>query len=102
MMQKKRAVTNRLYGANGGWAAVRSVQFDGTAHVYGEPYSQVSPIVSAQEWQDMLAWCVETFGPSGTEEKPGVWSRDQRWYANNARFLFRNDQDRDWFLLRWQ
>lgn len=30
----------------------------------------------------------------------GVWTPDQRWYANNAKFWFRNPKDRDWFVLR--
>ena len=50
-------------------------------------------------WRNMLAWCVETFGPSA---EMGVWEPGARWYANNAKFWFRNAEDRTLFLLRWQ
>ena len=50
------------------------------------------------KWQDMIEWMVKTFGPTA---KDGVWTADQRWYANNAKFWFRNAKDRDWFVLRW-
>ncbi len=92
----------RLYGANGGWAAMRSLEYSGIATIYGEPYHQISPIVSSGEWNQMIDWCVETFGPSGTESSPGVWSPNQLWYANSAKFLFREEQHRDLFLLKWQ
>ncbi len=48
-------------------------------------------------WDDMLEWCIKTFGPS-----QGVWeSSEERWYCNNARFYFRNKKDRDWFIVRF-
>lgn len=48
-------------------------------------------------WDDMLEWCIKTFGPS-----QGVWdSSKERWYCNNARFYFRNKKDRDWFVVRF-
>jgi hypothetical protein len=49
-------------------------------------------------WRDMLEWCVEVFGPSA---EMGVWEPGARWYANNAKFWFRNAEDRTAFLLRW-
>jgi hypothetical protein len=94
-------MTNTLHRTSGGWVAIRHINYDGTATVYGIPYHQITPIISAGEWNDMLAWCVSTFGPSGTENKPGVWSVDERWYANSAKFLFKDKQDCEWFLLRW-
>jgi len=93
---------SKLYGANGGWAAERSVIFSGMATVYGIPYYQIDPVVSAQEWPDMMTWCVENFGASGSEEWPGVWSASQRWYANNGRFFFLSEKDLNLFLLRWK
>ena len=103
-MIKKTRLTNKemLFGTNGGWAAMRSVNYDGMGSVYGIPYYQVTPIVSSGKWNDMLAWCVSTFGPSGTENKPGVWTPNERWYANNAKFFFRDKADCEWFLLRFQ
>lgn len=101
IMRKKRQMTNRLYGANGGWAAIREIKLDGIAHVYASAYYQITPIVSAGEWDSIIEWCTNTFGPSGTQEKPGVWSMDQRWYVNNARLLFKEEKDCQWFMLRW-
>lgn len=101
-MIKKRNMTNRLYGANGGWAAIRSVEYNGLGKVYDAFYHQISPVVSSGEWNQMVEWCMNTFGPSGTQDKPGVWSPNERWYVNNARFWFRDDADRDWFMLKWR
>lgn len=76
--------------------------------VYGARYYVIHPVPEwdldgdwggAYTWNRMVEWMVETFGPTA---KDGVWTPGQRWYTNNARFYFRNEQDRDWFLLRWQ
>lgn len=65
--------------------------------VYGARYLTVHPKNSTQ-WNEMMEWMVETFGPSAVD---GVWTPNMRWYANNAKFWFRNQKDRDWFVLRW-
>lgn len=52
-----------------------------------------------QHWNDMTAWCVETYGPTPED---GVWTPNSRWYANNAKFWFRNEVDRTLFVLKWQ
>jgi hypothetical protein len=65
--------------------------------VYGARYLTVRP-TNGTRWDDMTEWMVKTFGPSAWD---GVWTPDQRWYANNAKFWFRNAKDRDWFVLRW-
>jgi hypothetical protein len=101
-MIKKRQMTNKLYGSNGGWAAMRSINYSGIAHVYDMPYHQIDPIISSGEWNNLIDWCVNTFGPSGTSGAPGVWTPGDRWYANNAKFFFRDKTDCEWFLLRWQ
>lgn len=67
------------------------------------PYYVVQPIgwMNASEnhqWHNMVGWCVETFGPTSDD---GVWTAGQRWYVNNARFWFKEEKDRDWFILRW-
>jgi hypothetical protein len=49
-------------------------------------------------WNDMIEWATDTFGPT---PKDGVWSPGARWYVNNARFWFREECDREWFVLRW-
>jgi hypothetical protein len=72
-----------------------------TGTVFGKEYLTVAPMNAEGMWSDMMAWMVDSFGPSGTPENPGCWSLDQRWYANNARFWFRDQKDRDWFVLRW-
>ncbi len=46
----------------------------------------------------MIEWCVEVFGPSA---KMGVWQPGSRWYANNAKFWFREEEDAIMFILRW-
>ena len=52
-----------------------------------------------QVWNEMVAWCVECFGQAGD-----VWDREpvcHRWYVNNARFWFREQEDAIMFILRW-
>ena len=81
-----------------------------TNTVYGKRYYTVQPQwvpdrngFYSQEWNDMLAWCIETFG----ESKSRIWGENpipepmERWYVNNAKFWFRDQKDRDWFTLRW-
>jgi hypothetical protein len=69
-----------------------------TGTVFGQEYLTVAPMNAEGLWPDMMSWMVETFGPSARD---GVWTPDQRWYANNAKFWFRDQKDRDWFVLRW-
>jgi hypothetical protein len=74
-----------------------------TGTVLGQTYYTIQPLGWAWtfdniEWHHMVAWCVETFGPTS---KDGVWTPDQRWYVNNAKFWFKEAKDRDWFTLRW-
>jgi len=69
-----------------------------TGRVFGHDYLTVAPMNAEGQWNDMIEWMVKTFGPTA---KDGVWTADQRWYANNAKFWFREAKDRDWFVLRW-
>lgn len=73
--------------------------------VYGEQYWTVMPLFPAHaptwfktEWDEMLTWCVSTFGPTPED---GVWTPAARWYVNSAKFWFKDAADRDWFVLRW-
>ena len=66
--------------------------------VFGHEYLTVAPMNAEGQWSDMMEWMIKTFGPTA---KDGVWTADQRWYANNAKFWFRDQKDRDWFVLRW-
>jgi hypothetical protein len=52
-----------------------------------------------QDWNDMMAWCVATYGPSPDD---GVWTPGARWYANNAKFWFLNELDLALFVLKWK
>jgi hypothetical protein len=65
--------------------------------VYGQKYLTVHP-TSGNRWNEMMDWTVKTFGPSAID---GVWTPDQRWYANNAKFWFRDAKDLEWFMLKW-
>ena len=65
--------------------------------VYGARYLTVHP-TNGTRWDDMTVWMVKTFGPSAWN---GVWTPDQRWYANNAKFWFRDEKDLTMFILRW-
>lgn len=65
--------------------------------VYGARYLTVHPS-NSWHWNEMMAWMVETFGPTAHD---GVWTPNMRWYANNAKFWFRNEKDLTMFLLRW-
>jgi len=65
--------------------------------VYGARYLTVHPTNGAK-WNDMMAWMVETFGPTAHD---GVWTPSMRWYANNAKFWFRNEADQLLFVLKW-
>jgi len=77
--------------------------------VYGARYWTVKPIPSwelyhddwggVDIWNSMFEWCIDTFGPTPDD---GVWTPGSRWYVNNAKFWFRTEADRDWFLLRWK
>ena len=49
--------------------------------VYGQKYRTVGPQSGAQ-WDAMMSWMIETFGPTAQD---GIWTPDQRWYANNSR-----------------
>jgi hypothetical protein len=65
--------------------------------VYGARYLTVHPD-NGRQWNEMMDWMVETFGPSADD---GVWTPRMRWYANNSKFWFRNEEDRTLFILRW-
>jgi len=72
--------------------------------VYGSRYYTVEPI--GGNWLEMEKWCGKTFGPGSTK----VWQHDMskapapelRWYMNNRKFCFRNEQDRMIFFLKWR
>ena len=69
---------------------------------HGDTYYYVKPegwtvLIDKLPWDNMIQYCVDTFGPS-----EGIWVPGERWYVNSARFYFKNPSDRTLFLLRWQ
>lgn len=69
-----------------------------TGKVFGETYHVAKPINAEHKWPAMMAWMIETFGPTA---KDGIWTPHQTWYANNARFWFRHREDLLLFTLKW-
>jgi hypothetical protein len=94
--QMAKAIDDELLMTTMGWHKLELSE--GT--VYGAKYLTVHPN-NGWHWNEMMEWMIATFGPSGTPENPGCWTPDQRWYANNAKFWFRNEKDRTMFILRW-
>ena len=80
-----------------------------TGTIYGLRYYTVEPKnLEWQEtramWEDMLLWCHNQFGETGSlwrETKNLTPEPNQRWYANDRKFWFRDEADRTMFLLRW-
>ena len=67
--------------------------------VYGSRYYIARISYGGGKWTEMRQWCVDTLGPS---PKDGVFTPGARWYDNDSAFWFRNLEDRNWFILRWQ
>ena len=70
--------------------------------VYGSRYHCVEPVGGS--WIEMQEWCLNQFGDSGkhiwgSNETP---SPQERWYMNNRKFWFRDEQDRLMFVMRWR
>ena len=70
--------------------------------VFGAKYFTVEPI--GGNWKDMEAWAKQSFGePADIWEKDKfMWPECGRWYMNNRKFWFRNERDRDWFIIKWR
>jgi hypothetical protein len=68
--------------------------------IFGKRYYTASPN-DARQWGIMTSWMYKTFGPSGTPNRPGCWTPNERWYANDSKFWIRDDKDWTLFLLRW-
>jgi hypothetical protein len=71
--------------------------------VYGVRYYCIEPV--GGNWLDMETWCLDTYGNPGSlwqETKNLTPELNQRWYMNDRRFWFRNQRDRDWFIIKWR
>lgn len=72
--------------------------------LHGARYWTVHPVIEPvwdqdpEIWHKMMQWMLDNFGPSAAN---GVWTPGYPWYANNARFWFRNEADMLLFVLRW-
>jgi hypothetical protein len=64
----------------------------------GAHFYTVEPI--GGNWLDMETWCIKTFG-SSTDVWDFKMDNVGRWYANDRKFWFRNEQDRTLFILKW-
>ena len=70
--------------------------------IYGARYYCVEPV--GGNWLEMETWCLDTYGSTSSiwkETKSLTPEPLKRWYMNNRKFWFRNERDRNWFILRW-
>ena len=91
--QMAKAIDDELLMTTMGWHTLELSE--GT--VYGAKYLTVHPN-NGWHWNEMMEWMIATFGPTAHD---GVWTPNMRWYANNAKFWFRNEKDLTMFILRW-
>lgn len=74
--------------------------------VYGKRYHCVEPV--GGNWLEMEKWAIKTFGESGS-----IWDHrhpadhqtpmpNARWYMNNRKFWFLNEQDQMMFVMKWR
>lgn len=69
--------------------------------VYGSRYYCVEPV--GGNWWEMEKWCKATMGrESSIWEDREVPEPNFRWYMNNRKFWFRDEKDRDMFILKWR
>ena len=73
--------------------------------VYGARYYCVEPV--GGNWREMEDWCIRTYGKT----TGSIWAQEvdkttplinERWYANNRKFWFRNEADRTLFMMKWR
>ena len=78
----------------------RLVLSEGT--VYGSRYYCVEPFGGS--WLEMELWCMKAFDAT----TGSIWAEKKapepamRWYMNNRKFWFRDEQDRMLFVLKWR
>ena len=56
------------------------------------------PRHSPAHWDEVEAWCLETFGP------PNPWAEERdphRWHASARKYYFRREADRTMFIMKW-
>lgn len=68
--------------------------------VHGARYYCVEPV--GGNWMEMETWCLDTYGNCGSAwDKNNAPEANARWYMNDRRFWFRNERDRNWFIMKW-
>lgn len=72
--------------------------------IFGARYYTVEPTFGSGKWFEMEEWCITAFGKVSNiwGTSADTWRDNKRWYMNNNKFWFRNEEDRNWFMLRWQ
>lgn len=71
--------------------------------IFGARYYTVEP-KWCNVWAEMEQWGIDTFGPVSNVwgTSADTWMDNRRWYMNDRKFWFRTEEDRNWFMLRWQ
>lgn len=70
--------------------------------IYGARYHTVEVVYGGDKWKEMEEWCTSAFGPVSSVWKSEKLIDNRRWYVNNSKFWFRNEEDRSWFMLRFE
>lgn len=72
-------------------------------HACSTWYWAIPPHDLSIPWEDMIDrnkeiqnWCDEIYGDKGDWSDP-----DCRWWASNRKYIFKNEEDRTMFVLRW-
>lgn len=70
--------------------------------VYGSRYYCVEPI--GGNWKKMESWAIRTYGPVSSVWRADKWVSEPngRWYMNDRKFWFHNEQDRLMFVMKWR
>ena len=70
--------------------------------VHGARYYCVENV--GGNWREMEAWCFKQFGDVGSSIgwQESKNSKCHRWYMNNRKFWFRNEQDQLMFVMKWR
>jgi hypothetical protein len=71
----------------------------GERRIHGSRFYTVEPI--GGNWREMEQWAIDTFGESSS-----LWVNPEdmdkcRWFGNDRKFWFRNEEDRTMFVLKW-
>jgi hypothetical protein len=69
--------------------------------VHGARYYTVEPVGGS--WLEMETWALDTYGNPGEiwPKEEFTWPECPRWMMNDRKFWFRDEKDRNWFIMRW-